>query len=459
MRTAQSLHSWQRVTSDWAGETGFARLATSAQRGFDASSVNLSGGAIILAGVNSGGKSRLLRSIWSETYEPQAAWTSLEWSGPSPSHVVHVDLFSLLERQSQALRAPDLLDQVDAVGLTPLRQPETRELCYVLGRNYESIKVAELDSIEPGSVASPGTPPQFRDDVVPYFEVTIAGMTHGSSELSRGELSALTLHWVLQTAPPDAVLLLDEPDLMLSPLSAERALNLVVDFANSRKLPVVIATHSYLGLARAPRSAQVLLRVSDDGGTTLATPDNYALWEALRVTPPLQIAMVVEDKMAKLLLREMLQLIEYQHFDVSDIWIGGSSAEVRAIGRVPLLAEAQLAFWGVLDANETMSKKEPQCFALPGIWAPEEGAIKIASEYPMLVTEMTADLRRALDRTIGDDPHDTVHAVARAIGESGESFVVRAWRQWVTQTDDGRAALRDFCHSAQEVKPPAGASQ
>lgn len=454
MKATQVNHSWHRVTVDWDGDTAFAGLASKAGFGFRASAVELSGGVLVLAGVNSGGKSRLLRSIWSETHDPQSAWTETSWTGSTPTLVTHVDLFDLLERQAHALRAPDLQDQVDAAGLTPVRQPDLREICYVLGRKYDSVSIAEIDATDLVSTPELGRPPRFREEVVPYFEVVTGGETYASPALSRGELSALTLHWVLQTAPSDTVLLLDEPDLMLSPLSAERALNLVVDTANTRKSPTVLATHSYLGLARAPRSAQVLLRVAADGATSLSNPNDYALWEALRVAPPIQLVFVVEDRMAQLLLGEVLRLVEFQHFDISDIWIGGSAAEVRAVGKLPHFADAHFAMWGVLDGNEKLGRREPHCIKLPGKASPEDGAIEIATSYPTLITEMVDALERALERSVGDDAHDRVHSIAKAIGHTGESLVIRAWQQWLTGTDDGRAALAEFTTQMKSVHVP-----
>lgn len=454
MRAAQASHSWHRVTVDWAGSSGFEGLASKDGSGFRASTVELSGGVLVLAGVNSGGKSRLLRSIWSETHDPDSAWTETSWSGAAPTLVIHVDLFDLLERQAHALRAPDLQDQVDAAGLTPVRQSDLRDICYVLGRKYDSVSIAEIDSTELAPTPAPGRPPRFREEVVPYFEVVSGGETYSSTVLSRGELSALTLHWVLQTTPSGAVLLLDEPDLMLSPLSAERALDLVVDTANTRKSPAVLATHSYLGLARAPRSAQVLLRVAADGATSLTSPNDYALWEALRVAPPIQLVFVVEDKMAQLLLGEVLQLVEFQHFDVSDIWVGGSAAEVRAVGKLPHFADAQFAMWGVLDGNEKLGRREPHTLKLPGKHSPEEGAIEILTANPTLVTEMEGAVERALERTVGDDPHDRVRSIAKAFGQTGESLVTRAWRQWLSETDEGRAALAEFGTQMHHVHLP-----
>ncbi|WAC67744.1 AAA family ATPase [Microbacterium sp. SL75] len=454
MKSVQAKHSWDRVTSDWTGRQSMSSLSTRSGQGFADSNVTMSGGLLILAGVNSGGKSRILRSIWSERNDPQSSNTVLTWVGDEPDDFVYVDLFELLSRQWRSHRIPDLREQVDAAGLSPLRSSDTATLSYVLGREYDSIRVAEIDSSLVTDETSTEGVPLYREEVVPYFEMTTSGGTHSSPSLSRGELSALTLHWALKSAPRNAVLLLDEPDIMLAPMSARRVLDLIVDHANSQKSPVIIATHSYLSLADAPRSAQALLRVGLDGKSSLAKPDDYALWDALRVAAPKQIVFVVEDSMARLLLNQLLVMADFPHFDVSEIWIGGSAAEVRAVGKLPQLKETKISLWGVLDGNEKISPSEKRCLKLPGILSPEEGALLVAENHEDLLSTDAGMLKRALERTVGDNPHDRANSVASAVGKSGSQFVVETWTAWLTATVEGREALETFRQSLRAVTPP-----
>ncbi len=442
MRAAQALHSWRRVTTDWSGNASFKGLSSRTDSGFSASGVVLSGGLLLVAGANSVGKSRLLRSIWAERHRPEAAFTELTWMSAEPDEYSYVDLFELMTRQWQAVQSSDVGEQVEAAGLTALRPNQVKLLSYVIGRNYESIRVAELEATDPFEETAPGA--SFRPDVVPFFEVVAGGRTYKSEQLSRGELSALTLFWVLQSAEPGTMLLLDEPDLMMSPMSARRALDMIVDDANTRKVPVAIATHSYLGLAETPRSAQVLLRVNSSGESLLASADDYALWEVLRVAAPTRLVFVVEDRMAQLLMGIFLDAIAFPHLDETGIWIGGDSSKVALVGKLPEFAEASSVMWGVLDGNEKSPRSELRLLRLPGGDSPEEGAIRVCSEMPSLISSSSEAIERALERSIGDDPHDRVGVVARALGISPEELVGRAWRGWISETEQGATALRLF---------------
>ncbi|UWD81959.1 hypothetical protein NY057_14250 [Curtobacterium flaccumfaciens] len=377
------------------------------------------------------------------------SFTNLQWNGSAPANYEYVDLFELLTRQWDAIRSVDIVEQVDAAGLTPLRAKQVRELSYVVGREYQGIAIAELER----TAAAGGVDPEhlFRPDVVPYFEVEAAGRKYRSDELSRGELSALTLHWVLQGSDRDTLLLLDEPDLMMSPISARRALDLIVDSANTKKTPVVIATHSYLGLAEAPRSTQVLLQMASDGRSALANPYDYSLWEVLRVAAPTRLILVVEDRMAQLILSIFLDAAEFPHVEETEIWIGGDAAKVALVGKLPDFDEASVLMWGVLDGNEELPSGAQKLLVLPGGDSPEEGVLRICASTPQLVANGVEKIGRALDRTVGMDAHDRVIQVAHALGLETEEFVSRAWRGWIERTDEGRAALVQFQQALRQV--------
>lgn len=456
LRAAQAIHSWRRISSDWEGAASLSRLGARGEQGFSASHLNVSGGLLLVGGVNSVGKSRLLRSIWAERHSPEDSFTDLQWTGSAPANYAYVDLFELLTRQWDATRSVDIDEQVDAAGLTPLRANQLRDLSYVVGREYQSIAIAELERAAFDSGSDPGH--LFRPDVLPYFEVQAAGRKYRSDELSRGELSALTLHWVLQSVDRETLLLLDEPDLMMSPISARRALDLIVDNANTKKTPVVIATHSYLGLAEAPRSTQVLLQMARDGKSALADPNDYSLWEVLRVSAPTRLVLVVEDRMAQLLLSIFLDAAEFPHVEETEIWIGGDAAKVGLVGKLPDFAEASVLMWGVLDGNEKLAGAGEKLLILPGGDSPEEGALRICVSYPEVVTSGIERIGRALDRTVGIDAHDRVSQVAQALGLETEEFVGRAWRGWIASTDEGRGALAQFGQALGPLSEALGAS-
>ncbi len=453
MKQVQVEHSWRSITSAWEGKHTFASISTKSTNGFTQSSVALAGGLLVLAGINSSGKTRLLKSIWSEIHAPTESYTSVEWQGAPPEKYSYVDMFELLNRQWASHRAVDIDEQLEAAGFAPFRSKQIRNTSYLLGREYEAVKIAELEAVEAGD--GTGT---FRDDVVPYFEVRSSGRTYTSKQLSKGELSALTLQWVLNTATDDTVLLFDEPDLMLSARSARRALDLIVDHANTKKMPTVVSTHAYLSLAGTPRAAQTFLRVSASGESSLERPDDLALWDALRVSAPKQYVFVVEDEMARSLLWALLSLVEFSHVDATDIWVGGDAAKVRAFGRLVTPKDATMSIWGVLDGNETISDKEPKCLKLPWNFAPEDGALAICATHPTLVTDQEESLQRALDRTVGDNPHDRVHHVAHSIGMSGATLVLSAWTEWLKKTATGANELEAFRVSVSAVTPPSASA-
>src|SRR4051812_19521916 len=113
MKSVQAAHSWLRVSENWDGETSFLAIETLGGMGFEASRVALSGGLAIVVGVNSAGKSRLLRMI-RDAHGVPSAELSVEWNGPPPDGADYIDIPALVERQRAVTQTTtDIEDLVD----------------------------------------------------------------------------------------------------------------------------------------------------------------------------------------------------------------------------------------------------------------------------------------------------------------------------------------------------------
>jgi ABC-type cobalamin/Fe3+-siderophores transport system ATPase subunit len=450
VKDAAVRHAWQSVTAEWR-PTGFKSISASREVGFAESTAELMGGLALLAGVNSGGKSRLLRALNGHISTGAVEIASIAWTDEPPRQSQYVDFFELLTRQWTILsQTPDLEDQASAAGMTELRADPKRSIEYIVGRQYELIEFAELENtrIDESSENS------FRRDVVPYFRVRSHGSSYDSNSLSRGELSALTLNWVLSQAEVGEVLLLDEPDVLLSPHSAGRALDLIVTTVNRTKTPAIVASHSYLGIASTPPSSQVLLRLGIDGKTRLEAATSFELWKALRVAAPRSIILVVEDEMARHLTWRLLTLVDYRYTELTSIWIGQNESEVRQAASFPDCKEADVAIWGVLDGNEAIARPESHLAKLPGPWSPEGGAIEIAAGCSDFMASKRPEIDAALEATVGVDPHRRVGEVARAIGLTAHDLVVESWLYWLLNTDEGKSSLEEFRGHVGRIRPP-----
>lgn len=443
MKEVQAAHSWRRVGSEWAGKHAFSRLNVQEACGFEGSQVELHGGACIVAGVNSGGKSRLIRSVLGEFVESSTSFTTVTWNGDRPTAAVFVDFFELLIREANLFQIADLGDLVASSGFTPLSPKKLRNVNWILGREYTSVQFAEVENPNVNLIDSDVG--AFRSEVVPYFQITHkSGEKFRSEDLSRGELSALTLSWVLDSLESGSLYLFDEPDLMLSPHSSERAISLLINRVNELKSPAFIATHSYHTLASVPETLLLHVNVGANGYSLASRPDDAALWKTLKVAAPVKAAFVVEDEAAKGLLRALLSEVSPRHSDVSAIWIAGDATRVIKAGKFPRSKGQNIEIWGVLDGNEEDPDPKDNIFKLPGGMSPEQGALMVLREHPEALGVDRDRADELVSWQLGVDPHDGARAVAAHLGLEPLTFIVIAWRWWLKEVERGRRELEKF---------------
>lgn len=457
MRETQVTRRWHTVSSGWSGKVRLEKLRLTGLEGFSSTEISLTPGLTLLAGINSSGKSRLLRAIANQQQEHTNQTVDLMLGGlgdaSSAYTYVYVDFFELLGRQWQLAGQPDVEEQVDSAGESAWRPSDVKSASYILGRTYAEIWMSELESIFP---VGADEFPSYRPDVVPHFRVKYEGLEEyrNSPHLSRGELSALTLLWVLRSATHEDLLLLDEPDQMLSPMSADRAINIVATRSSERKVPSIVATHAYSALANAPKETLVLLSVGSNGVTSIAAPKDQALWKALRVAPPKLVFFLVEDEMARLLLRLFLNEVKYPYRELSEIILAGGEGEVRKIQHLPKSVESSFVMAGIFDGDQTVEPGSRNLLKLPGSWSPENGALQIISQYGEQLQIDSGAYSESIDYSAGKDYHDVFSGLAADLGTSTEELLIKAWRFWVKNDDTGKGELERFHTSIAGIVPP-----
>jgi ABC-type cobalamin/Fe3+-siderophores transport system ATPase subunit len=463
MKEAQVVHAWARATQDWSGAATLKTLSVHSAAGFRSGTVTLSGGLALIVGINSAGKSRLLRDL-QRTMRGEAGFTTIAWDGDPPDNCELIDLAHLVERQVRELRiGHDLDDRIDELSMAAFSQSAVANAAYMLGREFEEIRVAELEATVDLSYTYESTEDrfEFRSDVVPYFQVVRGGIPADSRELSKGELSALTLIWALGSAQAGSVILWDEPDAFLSPYSAEHALDLIADSTNSLKTPMVVSTHAFLSVARAPRSAQVMLRLHGDGTTSVTNPDGYALWKTLRVSPPQGVAFVVEDNTARVVMDRLLLEMNYEYRDLTAIWVAGNADTVNRAAEFPSLEGANVTVAGVLDGDMRGKRKmSKHALYLPTSLSPkgkprtpEAHTVAELIRNPSLVGWTRAEVDDALDQLAGRNDHDKIRAIAKGLSMSEGELVFAAVLSWITGTDEGGVEFERFMETVKLIVP------
>ncbi len=469
MRSHEQSDAWRRVASgEWKHEIRLQFLRLSSVSGFADTQMQLNAGITLFCGVNASGKTRLIRSIASSLRDGGeiSSHVELGLSDKKISAVNYIDIFHLSQAQLRSffLIDRDLSSRVDQAGDSKLKPKELRMLSWLVGKDYQEASIAELDStldepqetglsVDDGSALfadlveglkeDPDAPRalqsssfEFRPEVTPYFTLKYNDQTFfGSESLSRGELAAMNLLWALKSIDQGSLaIFFDEPDLFLSTEASSRALVMIAEFANQRKSPVIVATHSIYGLARAPGAYRVLLMPSIFlGSTSLTTGSDAQMWRALRVAAPTNLVLAVEDEAGRQwtnLFASRLNLGDRWAFE---IWNCGDASKVRAVAGFPDISEATTRFFvGVLDGDERdkPSKNLISLLYLPTRLTPEQFILDMLKNRPELAEVLGISFDRiieALSLFEGDNPHDRVPSVASDLGLDVRQFRGQIW--------------------------------
>ncbi|XVU28113.1 hypothetical protein ACQPZJ_14035 [Actinoplanes sp. CA-054009] len=482
MRAHDQNNAWRRVTNGaWTHQLRLEYLHLHQAPGFQDAHLQLNNGMAIFCGVNASGKTRLLRFINSNLSgsHDEGFAASIEISGTVES-VHYVDIFHLSQMQLRSFQLDqDLQSRVEQAGLSPLRPKELRMLSWLVGKDYEQASIAELDadiadadvpassfewsegdedglsgefaaeSQEAKLDGSASDAPlfDFRPEVTPYFTVTYNGHEYGSAEISRGELAAMNLIWVLKSISSDSIVLFDEPDLFLSAEASARALTMIAEYAYNRKSPMIVATHSPYGLTKAPEVSRVVLMRSISGTSSLEIGSDARLWRALHVTAPTNLVLAVEDEAGRQwteLFATYTNLGDHWSFQV---WNFTDSSKVRIAASMPDIDDATIRFVGVLDGDERdKGKQVTNLIFLPTKQTPEEFILyrlRTESSLAEALDRPHFKILAALSRFEGDDPHDRVAAVASDLGFAVNHLRGAVW-QWWFSTADGAAVLGEW---------------
>ncbi len=233
-------------------------------------------------------------------------------------------------------------------------------LSYVLGRAYEAARFTSTD-------------------IDPRKEVGILTNTFG--EVSQfhqgaGEDATLDLFRLLQTIPEQALLIIDEVEASLHPAAQRRLIQHLLKIARTKKLQIILSTHSTHVLEEIPPEGRIMLmQLQNHKDILYGISTRFALSSIDdRLHPELYI--FVEDEEAETVINEIIKIS-----DVSGLLL--NRVAVKPIGSysvvdtfAALIAENRLPYKGltIVDGDKINECKNG-CIGLPGTEAPEKQVI------------------------------------------------------------------------------------
>lgn len=240
---------------------------------------------------------------------------------------------------------------------TELDEDSLHALSYVLGHSYTRARFTATD-VNAGR------------------EVGL--LTKEGGEISQfhqgaGEDAMMDMFKLLQSIPQQSLLVIDEVENSLHPQAQRRFIKHLLTLSRSKKLQIILSTHSPFVLEELPAVARVMLtRLSDRKEILYDVSSKFALSTIDDVAHP-ELYVYMEDDEAATLFWEILKkkpdkyheyCAKIKAYPVGSCDVVGTLGD---LGRKDKLPNKSIA---IVDGD----KREafPQCFALPGNLAPEK---------------------------------------------------------------------------------------
>lgn len=407
--------------------------------------LTLPGPCTIFAGLNGAGKTRALRSF-SESLGDKA---------------VLIRLHELCEHARANLRSrTDIADMEDETGSSTLDATMLNHLSRIIGRDYEFVEWYALD-FEPSSDYRSSFNWPDAQVTVPHFRVKHRGIEYSSLEMGLGEFSVHLLFWIMAQYrdSPGLYFLLDEPDAYLPPVTAERLLVRLLEFARANDWNLLIATHSEsIVEAACENDSFVLLRRGHDGIEAYGSKEHGRnIASELLPARPVSSILFCEDESAAALVRAIL------HFEggwvassTSVIWKDGTGYLRKLAQHLPRYRGMKISMALVFDGDQraAMASDEPSETHWPSVFLPSDQSPdalfrKLASDGPALAVSLNLPVARvnsALDALEGTDDHDWVNGMCDRLGARTHVLDVLA-RMWVDRnTQEAAEFLLTISH-------------
>jgi energy-coupling factor transporter ATP-binding protein EcfA2 len=169
-----------------------------------------------------------------------------------------------------------------------------------------------------------------------------------------GEVAVASCVVQAMTAAKGTLLLLDEPEVSLHPGAQERLLAFLAQMARTNQLQVVFSTHSPHLIGELPDDAiKTFYQLPDGTFGVIPATHPYAAFRRLGLTHGAEVLVLVEDRLARGVVRQAVSLIEDEAarelFKVEYVQ-GGASSILNS--RIPVLMERTGNVLVLLDGDQ-----------------------------------------------------------------------------------------------------------
>jgi energy-coupling factor transporter ATP-binding protein EcfA2 len=366
--------------------------------------------------------------------------------GVEPLEVLWIDPHLHCLRLAEVLGAledrDDFLRQLEP---NELSEEQRRLLSYVVGREYERVRVWESEE-DPRLVP------------LPYFSVVWRGIEYGAEDMGLGELCAHYIFWAIDRLKTEALIFLEEPEAFLLPMSQTNLMNYLAKAACERGHCVLLTTHSGAVLNRIPHQHVRVIRRVEGGVEIPASRNRVQSLRPLGLEYHKQGVLLTEDEVAKLVAESIISCVEPDLAAVVCVEACGDKEKVmRIVNEWPVRAQILTAI-GLLDGDARGEKDfGDRLLFLPGNGAPEEylrAALRANVVRVEDVLNTEAGKLEAADHSLeGRDLHEWLDELAAQLGVRRE-VLIHAIVAADAADADRRKAMQQLVGRIEELLQP-----
>lgn len=317
---------------------------------------------------------------------------------------------------------------------------ELEEVRYLVGKEYVERLVYEIEEF---------------GDPIPYFAVKTRIAQYQSEDMGLGEMSLHALYWQFSKAPPNSIVLIEEPETFVSPRSQKAFVDLLCKYCETRGLCVILTSHSLGIVGRLPLESVSLLYHGAAGSGVVAPPRQHQVNEVLGV-PLRPVAMLlVEDAAARLFTSLLIDKIDHDlRFIVQIQSVVGTAAIDAALEGFP--DTDLITLIGAYDGGHEVNDKDHswEHVVLPGDDGPERVLRSaLAGRTDFLATALTqsqGEVAAALSAFEGHDDHDWIGALAQRLGVSIDRLFDVLIDNWLAVGANHEAGAQ-FCEGVRSI--------
>lgn len=454
------------------------RFAYDGIPGLGTHDVPISSPLTVISGANGVGKTSLLRAIWAcaapQLAEPSpgadhrltAGKATLEFTwdqvasssevtfaaghalGGSaiPTDVVHLDVSTdPLRHRREFCSFISRDDITNGFGEREVTGNALAEIKYICRRQYNRVSVYDIEA---------------NGETFPFFIVDADGLTYDSRTMGSGELVALYLWWRLDQATENALVLIEEPETFLSPISQGAVAEYIIATVVEKKLVAVVSSHSPKIIETIDEACRAFMFRAGSSSKLAFPPVTSALMESVGFTSPLKALIMVEDDVAATSLRTIVEKIKPEFLPSIEIRAQKGHGNLQAVlsqlankfTRVPIVAVFDGDMRGtILHATNRgiLESVVPYSAFLPGNVSIERLLRQfVSNNIESVKTSLAAnDIDQILFRLEGIDDHDWLTGLARLSHNEPDRLlreILSLWLRFPENENLARATITEL---------------